>query len=64
MSDETHVTDSQGPSNDDIADVLARTNRGLLALHHEVRVNRDLIMFAVIFFGAILLLNTRRVVNV
>lgn len=51
MSDETGVTDSGGPSLDDVADVLAKTNRGLLALQDVVLLVRDLLVFALIMAG-------------
>lgn len=39
MSDETHVTDGESggtPTMDDLADVMARTNRGILVLEDMI----------------------------
>lgn len=59
VTDGPGVTDTQGPTLDDIADVLARTNRGLLRLE---RLLNDLAAAFFTFVGLwfmVLLLKAR-----
>lgn len=51
MSDEPDVTDSGSPSLDDLADVAAKTNRGLLAVEDLLISVRDLLVCALVLMG-------------
>lgn len=54
MTDETHVTDNQGPSLDDLADVAARTNRGILALSEELTNLKTFLVMAFVVITSLL----------